>query len=155
MTNSVHMDLLAALDLVLLEHAGGGSFKVLEEVPQWWTALYPQGGAGGAVVQPGERFPFLENFQVDAELFWAERRGGRLQSGVWHETNTEGKDCHLEAAALYLDEREFLIIEFMEAAGDERQGLIQKAREHELDRLREQVKRDQEEESLRQVQDLL
>ena len=154
MTDLVHADLLRALDLLVLEHLGDGCFKQPVVVPEWWARLYPP-GASGPQVRPGEYFPFLDNFLVDAEQFWAEHTSGRLKSGVWHETDAEGNECHLEAAAVGVGERQVLVIEFLGHTGDERQALIQKGREHELEHLRDLARHDREEELLRRTQDLL
>ena len=87
--------------------------------------------------------PFLENFLTDADGFWNSGRPGRLRSGLWTEPGPLGDDFHLEASAVSLDGRRFLLIEDLTPGYAERQAMLQKARSSKLadrERRREQEK---------------
>ena len=55
--------------------------------------------------------PFLENFLIDADDFWAARASGRLRSGPWTEVGPTGTEFHLEASAVCVGERRILLLE--------------------------------------------
>jgi hypothetical protein len=77
----------------------------------------------------GEEFPFLENFLIDAENFWAANCAGKIKSGVWSEVDLSGQESYFEASAVYLDNKKLLLISLGEFADNqEKQLLIQKGR---------------------------
>ncbi len=124
--------LFAALNMILIERQEKGVFRLLGSLPEWFFRLYPDAASRQEDLRPGERFPVLENFLVDAEQFWQEHRGGRLRSGLWIETDWSGNECSLEASAVCVQERNILLIELLDIAFVEKQSLIQKGREHSL-----------------------
>ncbi|MCP4692786.1 MAG: PAS domain S-box protein, partial [Desulfobacterales bacterium] len=91
-------------------------------------------------LKPGVEFPFLENFLVDAEKFWAENQLGRLKSGPWVETDASGNERALEATAVSPGETKILLLKLDRQSYTEKQFLIQKGRElgleyHRLERV--------------------
>jgi signal transduction histidine kinase len=84
------------------------------------------------VLIPEEQFPFLENFLIDAEEFWQNPSTTKLSSGFWTDRDLAGKEYHFEASALSLKNRSFLLVELLENSYEEKQYLIQKARETQL-----------------------
>jgi signal transduction histidine kinase len=91
--------------------------------------FYPNLESDRDRLTPGEKFPVLENFLIDAESFWQENETGKIQSGIWIEYNSAEQEFYLEASAVCLQERKILIIT---SNYQDRQLLIQKARENSL-----------------------
>jgi signal transduction histidine kinase len=133
MTDSITDDLFAALNILVLERLRLGCFKVIGTVPSWLKHFcYPRITSGMEVLIPEEQFPFLENFLIDAEEFWQNNSPKKLSSGFWADRDLAGKEYHFEAAAICLNQRKFLLIELLEDSYTEKQYIIQKARENQL-----------------------
>ena len=108
------------------------------------------------MLRPAEELPFLENFLVDAEHFWATQATGRLRSGPWTETDPSGKVYVLEANAVSSEEKKILLIEWCPHSYREKHSAVQKGRELRLayERLeRLERERRQAEEALRESEE--
>jgi signal transduction histidine kinase len=132
MSEAILTDLLAALDVMVVERLKDGSFRVISTIPAWFTWLYSEAVTNPQQVQFNQTSPFLENFLVEAEAFWQEAQPGLLKSGMWEEKGPSGKEDHLEAAAICLGERKILLIQLLGVAHEERRRLLQVAREKSL-----------------------
>jgi hypothetical protein len=116
---TIGAELIAALDIALLEREPGGRLQVLGAPPEWFHRLCPDG-----VVS----LSFLDNFLIDAEGFWSNGGAGRLKSGLWIESDSLGHETTLEASAVCVGSRKILLIENQTVAHDEKQAVLQKAR---------------------------
>lgn len=125
---SITDELFAALNTVVMERLDDCCFKVVSAVPNWFIQFYPDVESHDRLT-PGEQFPVLENFLIDAESFWQENQTGKLKSGIWVECDSAGQEFYLEASAVCLQERKILIIA---SNYQDKQSLIQKARENNL-----------------------
>jgi hypothetical protein len=120
---TIGAELIAALDIALLEREAGGRLAVLGTPPEWFRRL-----ASGDPIS----FPFLDNFLVDAENFWSQGAAGRLKSGLWTEADPLGHETYLEASAVSVGQRKILMIENLTLVHDEKQAILQKARTSKL-----------------------
>jgi hypothetical protein len=84
-------DLLAALDIVVMERLSAGIFRLCGPAPAWFRCFYPEATSGQEDLRPGDVFLFLDNFLVDAESFWLAHRTGQLSSGAWCERDATWK----------------------------------------------------------------
>ncbi len=125
-------ELLTALDIVALERLDEATFRLLNLAPQWFSAIQPQDHDANHIVNLGEKFPFLEHFLYDAEAFWNSETPGRTKSGPWVETDATGKEIHLEAIAVRVQHKQFLLIERLRLDYEEIRTLAQKARDKSL-----------------------
>ncbi len=132
MPGSLFAELFAALDTVVMERTSAGVFRLTGPAPDWCQRLYLEVASGPDSLRPGDRFPFLEHFLVDAEHFWLTRSAGQLKSGPWRELDTVGYEHYLEATAVCLGERKILLLALPEMEYEEQQTIIQKARENSL-----------------------
>ena len=130
---TINSEMLAALDIVAMERLEDGSFKLMGSAPDWFVRLYPAPISASETIRPQDAFIFLEHFLWEADSFWTAGSTGRLKSGPWSETDSTGKLCHLEAAALGIGNRKLLVIELLKLEYEEIQSLAQKAREKSLD----------------------
>lgn len=116
-------ELIAALEFAVFEREPGGQLRLLGTPPAWFMRLSPKGEVS---------FPFLDNFLVDAEAFWTDAAAGRLRSGIWIETDELGNETPLEASAVCAGPRKILLIENQSPAYDEKQNILQRARNAKL-----------------------
>lgn len=133
MNESITADLFAALDIVVMEHLDDDSFSIIGTVPDWFTHFYPDIASERDRLTLGKKFPFMENFLIDAESFWMGNDLEPLKSGLWSEIDILGNECHLEATAVRLSNKKILLISLGELATyEEKQSLIQKGRQNSL-----------------------
>ncbi len=90
LTASLLADVLASMDTAILERTADGSFRLLSKAPKWLICLYPETATRTEGLWPGQEFPFLENFLIDAEQFWQAGSPGHLKSGPWTEVDSAG-----------------------------------------------------------------
>jgi EAL domain-containing protein (putative c-di-GMP-specific phosphodiesterase class I)/GGDEF domain-containing protein len=115
---------LDALDLVVLERVGPWHFEPVARPPGWFEAFC---GPDGHV---GRDSPFLSNFLVSAEAFWATAQTGRTGSGIWTEVGTDGSGQHFEAFARIAGARRLLIVNrLLGSEYPQRQSVFQHARD--------------------------
>jgi signal transduction histidine kinase len=124
--NTVPAELLEAAGYVAFEYQLSGALLLLNRAPRWMQPLIESGQ-----LKP-EASPFLENFLIDARVFWAEEKVGRLRSGVWLEPSEKGEQA-LEATAVQSGERAFLLLEILGGKFFEQQKILQAARESHLE----------------------
>ncbi len=112
-----------SLGIALYERSPDGSLRLAASAPRW-LADWPGETDPLAV----DESPFLENFLVDAEEFWAAGGTGEgaLSSGPW----VEGDDLQLEARAMVLDGRAALLLERLGEDYEAHKERLQIAREN-------------------------
>ena len=120
--------LLAALDLVVLERGPAGTLTVTGQAPTWLPAVWPA-VAGSGCLEPSRDSPFLENFLVDAEEFWASGIPGRMESGTWQERGPEGVESEFAATAVTLAHQRVLLVERLPGGNLNQSRLLQRNRE--------------------------
>jgi signal transduction histidine kinase len=118
--------ILAALEKLVLERRGDGSFVVRDEPPRWLRRL----GFDAARGEPLdlERLPFLEAFLPEAEAAWT-GPDNHVDSGCWTEVTADGEELHLEATALQVGRADVLVITRDDTRYFERRRVLQRARE--------------------------
>jgi hypothetical protein len=96
---SIGNELLAALEVAVLEEQSTGMLRLIGPVPVWFKRFRPDASSAPESIPDALGSPFLENFLIDADDFWKHRGSGRLRSGLWTETGTAGTEFQLEASA--------------------------------------------------------
>ena len=132
MIDPVFTDLVAALDLVVLERLPDGVFQLAAGTlpPAWFAHLFRE-ASHGEPVTVSRAFPFLDTFLAEAERFWDAPRARRLRSDPFIVADASGGELALVASAVAVGSRRFLIIEMPEDF-DDRRRVLQSAREHVL-----------------------
>lgn len=130
--DTIAADLLAVLEVVVLEREAPGKLRLIGTVPEWFARFRPEAASGSATFDGGLGSPFLENFLVDAEDFWKSGGSGRLKSGLWTETGPMGADFHMEASAVSIGGRRIVLIEYRALDYKETQSMLQTARSRKL-----------------------
>ncbi|MCP4687487.1 MAG: sensor histidine kinase, partial [Desulfobacterales bacterium] len=74
MNESILKKLFSSLEIAVLERLDEGTFRLIGDPPEWFQGLNHKTAFKEKYLKPGVEFPFLENFLVDAEKFWAENQ---------------------------------------------------------------------------------
>ena len=130
--DSIAADLLAVLEVAVLERQARGELRLIGTVPEWFVRFRPEAASGPQTFTDALGSPFLENFLVDAESFWSSSGAGRLKSGLWTEAGPMETDFHMEASAVCVGERRILLIEYRAVSYRETQSMLQTARSRKL-----------------------
>lgn len=127
-------DLLAALEVVVLERQADRTLQLVGSAPGWFFRFRPSAASTRQDIREALDSPFLQNFLTDVESFWGSEGAGRIRSGMWTEAGAMGSDFHLEASAVSVGERKFLLIENQTEGYEEKQAILQRARSNNLRR---------------------
>ncbi len=120
--------LLAAMQLAAFEPMPGGAFRLFSTAPGWLRDLLP-GIEAGHHADLVARFPLLEAFLPEARTAWESQASERACSDIWTESQPSGAETHLQAWAVNLSGRPFLLIEAADILHRERQLVLQYAHE--------------------------
>ena len=126
--DAIAAELLAALEVAVLERPAAGELRLIGRTPDWFARFRPEARSGSGTFSDALSSAFLENFLVDAESFWAANTSGRLKSGLWTEVGPLGTDFHMEASAVCVGEKKILLIEYRGVEYKEMQNLLQSVR---------------------------
>jgi len=116
------------LNIMALEWNDDGTFHLLTPLPPELHPLIPKAESDSGILHLEQRFPFLENFLVDAKETWS-CSAGRIKSGPWIETDSAGKEYALEATAACWQSRKILLIALLGDTYREHHSLLQRGRE--------------------------
>ncbi|HJR60868.1 MAG TPA: hypothetical protein VJ813_15770 [Vicinamibacterales bacterium] len=126
-------DLVAVLDLVILERLPGGAmFRVGDQPPPAWFADTFHKVHRRQAVTLLEAFPVLDSFLSEAEIFWERTEDGRLEGETCVVTGPGGDNLPLALVAVANKGRHFLLLQRV-AGFDDRQHILQLARERALE----------------------
>jgi hypothetical protein len=131
--SEIIVDLVAALDLVILERLEGGVLSRLggTSPPAWFAGnlhdVHPQKS-----VTLLEAFPVLDAFVADAEVFWEREGDGRLDAEPCVMTFSSGDHLALATVAIKTNGRKFLLLQPIAGFAD-RQHVLQRARNRALE----------------------
>ena len=87
MGDPIFVDLLAALDIVIMERLQDRSFRVLGPIPDWFLPIHAA-SAVGDTPELERAFPFLDHFLEEAAAFWRQPGEGQLRSGPYTAKDT-------------------------------------------------------------------
>jgi signal transduction histidine kinase len=130
--------ILAQSGTAVFQSDAHGVLRAVSPMPAWLSHLMPDGADGLVAL---EKSPFLENFLIDAEAFWArenrdseagETAFNQARSGPWIETDADGLEHPLEASAVIADGQRVLLIERVHTNFVERVKVLQQARDQNL-----------------------
>lgn len=125
------LDYCNALNMLPMEPQVDGSFRLLGPVPICFQPVYPEIFQTQEGLHPDHKFPFIENFLVDARKVW-ENDNDRRKSGPWVEADPQGKEYALEATAASWKEKKILLIELLDDIYEEHRSFLQMGRENAL-----------------------
>ncbi len=123
-------ELYAALDIAAMRLNPEGTFDVLGQAPGWLVHYCPDMCEGHiSFITPENSFSFLENFLVEAHVFWNREEIGCVKSGLWIETEDDDREHYFEAIAVTTSHDKILLITRDLSYFDEKRRLIQTGRE--------------------------
>src|SRR6266545_1668031 len=94
----------------LFEYKGSGVFRPIGCPPSWWDEVHDRTTGPEDSERLGQRFPFIENFLIDAQEFWLSKSSGCVRSGIWIERGENGREMPLESSALWIGGKRVLLI---------------------------------------------
>ncbi len=122
-------DFFESLNMMALRRNEDGSFERLEPVSEQFRRIYPESLQSVTALFPQDKFPFVENFLVDAEEVWGDPVSERrLRSGPWVETDGDD-EIALEAIALNWKGNRLLFLEMLDESFSINQSFLQIGRE--------------------------
>jgi len=122
-------DFFESLNMMALRANYDGSFERLEPVSDRFRRLYPESAQTTKALYPQEKFPFVENFLIDAAEVW--KTGDinrRIRSGPWVETDGDS-EVALEAIALNWKGNKLLFLEVLDESYRLNHSFLQIGRE--------------------------
>ncbi len=119
-----------ALNMMALRLNADGTFDLLKPVADNFAAIYPEAFESPTALYPQHKFPFIENFLIDAEELWAENiNHKRVSSGPWVEDIPGNGEIALEATAINWESQKLLFIQIMDANYQQNHDFLQIGRE--------------------------
>lgn len=133
----------STLETTVLARTPSGAFRLVGAPPAWLLRFIGTAPGTEADLDLAAASPFLDNFLIDAETFWARRHEGQLSSGPWTEVAPDGVEWTLEATALWLHQQALLLLHAPRFDLSVAQRLLQQGREQRLDyeRLRREIEK--------------
>jgi len=127
-SHSIFESFLVSQGYALFESLGDGKFLAVGDCPSWCRDILELTSQTEELIPLAANSPFLENFLVDAEVFWNSKAEGAVNSGNWVDRDKNGREVPLEAFALSLDNKRILILQNLSAHLAEQQQWFQTAR---------------------------
>jgi len=129
-------DILEELGVIAFARQEDKSFKLLGNPCAWFMNLLTnefrqKNSADFSIPDEAlcQRFPFIENFLIDAEKTWQTPKHLAARSGIWTEEDASGTECQLEGFAYFLQGQAILLIENHSTTFQEQHAIFQKARD--------------------------
>jgi hypothetical protein len=154
-------DFFESLNMMVMMLSTDGSFELLQPVSNEFDSIHPEALEFNQSLQPQDKFPFVENFLIDAhEISRDKSNSKKLRSGPWIEVLTSGDEVALEAIALNWHGESLLFIEILDDNYQLNQVFLQVGREgvlmknllqHEVRKQTQEIRAREEEIALRLV----
>ncbi|MFT2089638.1 putative bifunctional diguanylate cyclase/phosphodiesterase [Paraglaciecola sp. 2405UD69-4] len=120
------LNTLGLLDCIIIQCVGDNDFEVMHMPKDWGAELLPE--AKGIFNFSEDSSPYLLDFLIDANALWKSSKEGKIDSGIWSE-QLPSQLIRLEASALFKEQKQFLIINKIDASYKQKQQTLQVARE--------------------------
>ncbi len=132
---AVGIGLLNSMDFVVLLRNPNNEevFQRVGKSPEWLVKLTSEHSLDWNQISLAELFPYIEVFLIEAQHLWHSDRFTKTSSNVWTEFDAWGNEYFLQAFAVNLNGADYILISPTDMSIEERQTLIQKAREKSLD----------------------
>lgn len=127
--------ILGSLDIAVLRRTGEYKYEIYGSLPEFYKRLFP-GDDGAPSTTPWETSAMLAFFLEDAEAFFSRNTQSvsYFSSGIWQEEGLQDGMQALVATAMCLHGEQVLIIRLLSEDFIDRRRILQKAREHLLER---------------------
>jgi signal transduction histidine kinase len=125
---SAYKAILRQQSFAVFEFRGDGVFRLLCEPPDFCVELLGDDVDPGDDLRLGDKFAFLEHFIAEAQAIWDSSSDDSVESGLWVERTSPGRELGLEATAVYVLGQRLLLIQNPQERYDRQLGLMQAAR---------------------------
>jgi len=119
---------------IAFEYCDDELFRQLVNTPQIFQNHFPSIFTAQHKIDLFEKFPFLENFIIDAKELWFGKgnKTTTVKSGPWMEQGKDGKELALEATAHCWQSKKLLTIELLDERYEQQLKILQMGREEAL-----------------------
>lgn len=127
--------ILSALDIAVLRRTGERRYELYGAVPEFYARLFSDED-GKPSAAPWEQSDMLDFFLEDAEAFFSRntQNNSSVSSGIWQEEGIQDGRLALLATAMNIGGSQVLVIRLLSEDFIDRRRILQKAREHLLER---------------------
>ncbi len=126
-------DFFEALNMMAFIVTKQGEFKLLKPFSKEFYTFYPESFETHTVLTPHIKFPFLENFLIDAQYLWDRKiHKQQIDSGPWVEQIEHQENIVLEARAIYWNNSQLLFLEIKNFSYQQHHNFLQRGRENTL-----------------------
>ena len=116
--------------MMALRLTNDGAFELLKPVSNNFKQIFPEAFESSDPLYPQHRFPFIENFLIDAQQLWdSNANHQRIISGPWVEQIEDRTEVALEARAVNWNSQKLLFIEILDSSYQQNQNFLQRGRE--------------------------
>ncbi len=122
-------DFFKTLNMLALRKLDDDRFQLLRPISENFRTIYPESFEQHEYLTPQGRFPFLENFLIDAHQLWDSGQPGRIYSGPWIELTSEGEEVALEATAVEAEGHHLLFMQILDEHYEQHHEFLQIGRE--------------------------
>lgn len=129
-SKDVNYSPFAVFDYLNIKIDKNNKATINSSLPQWFKLVTNKYSVKDKIVI-SEIFPYFEVFNLEADEFWAKKENGKIKSGVWTETLTNGQNIVLSAYAIYFNETRYILIQQEEEIAKD-QLALQLARDQKL-----------------------
>ncbi len=98
------------VNLVIFKWVRPGVFELVNSPPDWVVDLLTGTECQKSAIDLAEHFAYLEAFLLEAQVFWDSNENGKIDSCIWTEIDDLGKEYHLQAYALTVDDDRLIVI---------------------------------------------
>lgn len=96
-----HNDYFEPLQIMAFRLLNDGAFELIKPVSKCFSQVYPEAFKNPGSLLPQDKFPFIDNFLIDAKQLWdLGIDNQRIYSGPWIETLPDGSETALDATAI-------------------------------------------------------
>lgn len=127
------IEFFEVLNIMVFKLNLDGTFELLKPMASVFYKIYPELKEAVKNLQPGVKFPFIENFLVDAHRLWqSDAEGELIYSGPWVEQVDRAEEVALESKAVNWNGNKLLFIEVIDSRYQQHQNTLQLGREKSL-----------------------
>lgn len=124
-----------ALNLLAFSVNSTGEFQLLKPFSDEFYSIYPELSDNENPIKPQQKFPFIENFLIDANHIWDKDTDSQIASGPWIESSKNKDEIILEAKAINWKGHRLFFIEIKDILYQQHQNFLQIGRENKLKKI--------------------
>ncbi len=127
----IYSELIYSINVGVFQYDCKGYVTYSGKQPEWIYRLKPE-LKNAVQVLLTDSFPFLEHFINEFEIFYKKNTAGKIESDLWSEVDTDGKEKLLQCIGISIDNTAWLLLISHDTVLTRDRDILQKAREQKL-----------------------